>query len=156
MDIAIRDTLEADLPAIFRIRTDPLVQPHQYRLSRHDTIDFWKQRLFGEHENGRVLFKSTTIMRHTELIGHIIHIHFGSGRRRISYCGWNLAPAYWGQGVAMIALSELFLDTNLEAHDIERIAQRLAQFHAPLIKRIYLPDGALREDRMLVKRDELA
>ena len=108
MDIAIRDTVEADLPAIFRIRTDPLVHPHQYKLTRGDTIDVWKQQLFGSRKGGRMHFKSTTIVRDNEIIGHISQTHYEACGRNMCYCGWNLAPTYWGQGIAMIALSRLF------------------------------------------------
>src|SRR3954465_1940777 len=36
------------------------------------------------------------------------------------------------------------------------LRQRLAQFHAPLVEGVDLPDGALGEDAVLVKRDEPA
>jgi len=36
------------------------------------------------------------------------------------------------------------------------LGQRLAQFHAPLVKRVNVPNRALREDAVFVKRDELA
>jgi RimJ/RimL family protein N-acetyltransferase len=108
MDIVIRDTAESDLPGIFRIVTDPLVQPHQYRLTRRDTIDGWKQQLFGDRKNGPMLIKCTTVVRYNEIIGHISHNHYEAHGQKLCYCGWNLAPAYWGRGIATIALSQLF------------------------------------------------
>src|SRR5207249_1458200 len=36
------------------------------------------------------------------------------------------------------------------------LSQNLAELHAPLVKRIDLPDGALGENGMLAERDELA
>ena len=38
----------------------------------------------------------------------------------------------------------------------DSLGQHLAQFDAPLVKRINVPDDALREDAVLVKRDEFA
>jgi RimJ/RimL family protein N-acetyltransferase len=108
MDIAIRETVEADLPEIFRIRTDPLVRPHQYKLGRRDTIRLWTQYLFDEQKDGRLNFRCATIVRHYETIGHISQVHYKLYGRKVCYCGWNLAPLYWGQGIAVIALTQLF------------------------------------------------
>jgi RimJ/RimL family protein N-acetyltransferase len=108
MDIAIRDTVEADLPDIFRIRTDPLVRPYQYKLTSVDTIDVWKQLLLGSRTQGGVVFKCATIVRQAEIIGHISQIHYEASGHKMCACGWNLAPKYWGQGIAVITLSELF------------------------------------------------
>lgn len=108
MEIIIRDTIEGDLPAIFEIRRDPLVKPHQYRLKPNETVDSWKRMLFVTPMSGDVLFKSATILRDNSIIGHITHTHYLAGPQPICYCGWNLAPAYWGQGIAVIALSQLF------------------------------------------------
>lgn len=36
------------------------------------------------------------------------------------------------------------------------LRQNLAEFHAPLIERINVPDSALRENAMFVKRHQLA
>ena len=38
----------------------------------------------------------------------------------------------------------------------DALRQHLAQFHAPLVERVDLPDGALREHAVLVERDQLA
>ena len=108
MDIAIRAPTETDLADLFRIRCDPLVKPHQYKLSRRETIKLWNEQLFGDRRNSRLEFKCTTIVRHSEVIGHISQLHYEVNGQRTCYCGWNLAPPYWGQGIAMIALSDLF------------------------------------------------
>ena len=54
---------------------------------------------------------------------------------------------YRGPARARSALFE-FRDDSLR--------QNLAELHAPLIERIDVPDDALREDAVLVKRDQLA
>ncbi len=108
MNIVTRDTTESDLIDIFGIRSHPLVQPHQHKLSRQDTIEVWKEQLFGELENEHMVFKCTTILRHNTVIGHISQFHFEVHNQRTCYCGWNLDPAYWGQGIALFALSQLF------------------------------------------------
>ena len=38
----------------------------------------------------------------------------------------------------------------------DRLRQHLAQLHAPLVERVDVPDRALREDAVLVERDEAA
>lgn len=108
MCIDIRETVEADLPAIFRIVTDPQVRPMQFRLSRHDTIEGWRKLLFGAPTSGRALSRCTSIVRNENVIGHVNHSHFEVGQRRFCYCGWNLAPEFWGRGIAVLALSKLF------------------------------------------------
>jgi RimJ/RimL family protein N-acetyltransferase len=108
MNISIRDTTEADLPDIFRIRTDPLVRPHQYTLSRWDTVDMWKRLLFDGRPYWGARYGCTSILDDGKVIGHISQIRHELGRRSC-YCGWNLAPTHWGRGIAVIALSELFV-----------------------------------------------
>jgi hypothetical protein len=46
MTISVRDTIEEDLSEIMRIRSDPLVQPHQFRLTAN-AIDDLREALFG-------------------------------------------------------------------------------------------------------------
>lgn len=110
MCIEIRDAVESDLPQIFRIVTDPQVRPLQFRLSRRDTLECWRAHLFGERKSGPATHRCTAIVRQGEFIGHVIHTHYQASRQRLCYCGWNLAPAYWGRGIAVIALSQLFDD----------------------------------------------
>ena len=38
----------------------------------------------------------------------------------------------------------------------DRLRERLAEFYAPLVERVDVPDGALREDAVLVERDQRA
>ena len=38
----------------------------------------------------------------------------------------------------------------------DSLGEHLAQFHTPLVKRINVPNHALREDAVFVKRDEFA
>lgn len=120
MDITIHDTIEADLPEIFRILTDPLVQPHQYKLVSSDTIDLWKQQLFGNQRSVKWVFKCTTIARHNDTIGHINQYYYEAYGQRICYCGWNIAPSYWGKGIALIALTQLF-ESLFGDHQIDAV-----------------------------------
>lgn len=106
MEITIRPSIEADLPAIQSIRTDPLVTPHQYRLTPADTVDFWRGKLFGAEQTGDAIFRSHTILLDNELIGHVVHTHFKN--ERVSQFGWNLAPSHWGKGYASQGLSLVF------------------------------------------------
>lgn len=107
MSITIRDATEDDLPAIFRIRTDPLVASRQYRLGERDTVEYWKQLLFGEVEGNRC-FRCTTVVHDQEVVGHISQYHLQIVDQTHCYCGWNLAPSHWGRGVMTAALSQLF------------------------------------------------
>ena len=108
MCIDVRETTESDLPAIFRIVTDPQVRPMQFRLSRNDTIEGWKRLLFAPPRNGAAFSRCTSIVRNDKIIGHVNHLHFDVGKQRMCYCGWNLAPEYWGRGITVLALSKLF------------------------------------------------
>lgn len=107
MNIVIRGTVESDLPELLQIQADPLVRPHQYKLSAQHTLEFWRHYLFGKHSlEPRALW--TTILRDREIIGYIARVHYQRGGKRVVYCGWDLSPRHWGQGLMRIALSELF------------------------------------------------
>ena len=53
-------------------------------------------------------------------------------------------------------MSKRGLSSLLSSSGNNSLRQHLAQLHAPLIERIDLPDGALGENAMLVKGDQLA
>lgn len=108
MQIAVRDTVPDDLDAIFRIRSDPLVVPHQYRTSLTGTKQDWKDRLSGKVGTGFFTFRSATIVDGESIVGHVTQAHMTSNGVRIVQCGWNLTPHYWGRGVMCTALTELF------------------------------------------------
>lgn len=119
MKISIRDTVKTDLPAIFRIRSDPKVVPFQYKLDRHDSIDSWIRKLEGRETYTGMEFKSSTILQDHETIGHIIRHHYEINGEKYCYCGWNLSPPYWGHGIAVEALTQqfeaFFNEQNLKA-----------------------------------------
>ena len=108
MDIAIRDTTEVDLPEIFRIRSDPLVQTNQFKLTSRDTFEAWRKQLFCDRQNADFLFKCTTVLQHNQIVGYISHTHYEIHGEQTCYCGWNLTPTCWGQGIARFAISKLF------------------------------------------------
>src|SRR6185503_7943110 len=58
------------------------------------------------------------------------------------------------QIVCRAVMIERGLCRTLELRD-NALRQNLPQLHAPLVERIEIPDDALREDVMLVKRDKL-
>src|ERR1035441_9884024 len=61
------------------------------------------------------------------------------------------APIPPNQTVRGTVVAECRLLLALKFRD-DTLGQYLAQFHAPLVERIDLPDGALHEHRVLVKR----
>jgi RimJ/RimL family protein N-acetyltransferase len=121
MEIELRDTTEADLPAIFRIRKDPLVVPHQFRLSQSDNIAFLSKHLFPRGRAAkRPAFRCSTIWQDGEIIGHVFHLHQSWFGKPYCSCGWNLAPAQWGRGIMCAALSQLF-DSFFREQGIEMV-----------------------------------
>jgi RimJ/RimL family protein N-acetyltransferase len=108
MQIAVRDTTTDDIDAIFRIRHDPLVVPHQYSTSLMGTIDDWRDLLAGKITTELFAFRSSTIVDGDSIVGHVSQWHMTSNDRLIVQCGWNLTPAYWGRGVMCAALTQLF------------------------------------------------
>ena len=115
MNITVRPTIEADLPAIQRIRTDPLVMPHQYRLTSWDGVEAWRARLFGAEQTGNAIFRSHSLLLADEVIGHVTWTQFKA--ERLSQFGWNLAPSHWGQGFATQGLSQLFDELAAEQEE---------------------------------------
>src|SRR5258708_34760924 len=59
------------------------------------------------------------------------------------------------QRVGRAVVLEFGLGRTLELGN-DRLGESLAQFHAPLVEGIDLPDRSLGEDAMLVERDQLA
>ena len=109
MNVSIRNTVDSDLPEIFRIRTDPLVRPHQYKLSFLDSESLWATQLFGPTPKGNTqLFKCTSILRDGQLVGHISRIHYKYAGQNVCTCGWNISPSHWGNGIVTNAVTQLF------------------------------------------------
>jgi RimJ/RimL family protein N-acetyltransferase len=106
MEITIRPTIEMDLAAIQSIRTDPLVIPHQYRLTSADTVEFWRGKLFGAEQTGNAVLRSHTLLLENEMVGHVIHTQFKN--ERVGQFGWNLMPIHWGKGFAYQGLTLVF------------------------------------------------
>src|SRR5207245_10439992 len=59
------------------------------------------------------------------------------------------------QAVRRTVMANRGLPVALEFRN-DALCQRFAKFHSPLVERIDLPNGALREDGMFVESDELA
>lgn len=118
MDVEVRNTVEADLQEIFQIRTDPLVSRNQFRIPASDTPDLWAQQLFGQQVDGQPLFRCSTILVDGQIAGHVSHQSATFGDQLTAYCGWNLAPAFWGQGIMHRALSE-WLGSLHQEHQVD-------------------------------------
>lgn len=151
MCIDIRETVKADLPIIFQIVTDPRVRPMQFRLSRHDTIEGWTKLLFGAPKSGRALSRCTSILRNGSVIGHVNHLHFEVDKQRYCYCGWNLAPEYWGRGIIVRALSKLF-DQFFREQQIQAVFSECFASNQRCLRVMeklnYLPVGIPLHDRL--------
>ena len=110
MNITIRDTIESDLPFIFRIINDPLVLPHQYPKTERDTPDEWRKWLFGGAGNSHYYIKSTTVLNDSQIVAYVFRYYFQIDKILICKCGFDLAPHVWGRGIMASALSQLFDD----------------------------------------------
>src|SRR4051812_9078268 len=104
MNISIRDSTLDDLSEIFRIRNNPLVAPHQYRIREDDSMEAWLARLSGHNKTGNMTYRSSTILCEQQIAGHVSHIHYSMNDVPVCLCGWNLDPQYWGLGIMRTAL----------------------------------------------------
>ena len=78
------------------------------------------------------------------------------GDRILAASGGSLELAIAAdQRVGRAVVLELWLRRAFELGN-DALGERLAQLHAPLVEGIDLPDRALREDAVLVERDQLA
>ena len=108
-NILIRDTIEADLPELFRIHVHPMVRLHELPLKEGDTVERWRESLFETEQAERPWgYRSTTILRGEAVVGQITHIHSEENGQHWCVCGWSLDPEHWGQGIAVTAVSRLF------------------------------------------------
>ena len=108
MLVSVRDTTPDDLAAIFRIRNDPQVAPHQYQTSSMGTLDEWRDLIVGNIKAANGDFRCSTILDGATIVGHIVHLHIAADDAWTVECGWNLTPSYWGRGVMCLALTDLF------------------------------------------------
>lgn len=97
-----------DAEVIHRLRSDPRLRDMQYAPSHFET----PERLFKliEASAGMVghEFKGTTILVDDQFAGHIFERYQILGGREQATLGWSLLPELWGQGIATLALRQLF------------------------------------------------
>jgi RimJ/RimL family protein N-acetyltransferase len=111
MNISVRETIKSDLEPIFRIRKDSLVAPSQFRLPPEDNVELWRRVLFhGPKTEAEAMFGCSTILANDTVIGHVSRTHSEFNGKKVCYCGWNIAPAFWGRGFATTSL-EIFIDS---------------------------------------------
>lgn len=103
MEISVRDSLKGDLRAIYRIRVNPAVSAQQYPISSRETFESWKQKLGNSTDS-----KHCAVLNGEEVIGFIVQHTFSPDGKKACYCGWSLAPEYWGRGLMAQALAQVF------------------------------------------------
>jgi RimJ/RimL family protein N-acetyltransferase len=121
MKLIVRETTEADLPAIVRIQNDPLVTLQQFRAGKGGTLAAWRQRLHGDWRRWNVSFRCSTIDIEGEIAGYITQLTWQARSLKQCYCGWNLDPPRWGQGLAVQALTLLFNSLFAGTSDLDAV-----------------------------------
>jgi RimJ/RimL family protein N-acetyltransferase len=108
LTIAVRDSSLADLPHIDRIRSHPLVRPHQFQISSN-CVSSWEKWIELNARSGDFWFRCSTIVDDEQVIGYISQTLNFTRTCVFAECGWNLHPTYWGRGIMKLALGQILL-----------------------------------------------
>ena len=151
MSLIVRQTRLDDVDAILKIKQEPNVARHQYRVDNREYSDHLQRVLRGDNKTGIITSQFTTIAKDCEVIGYLRQDHYSVDGIKYLSCGWNLASAYWGQGIMRFALTQLlnqwifeleiqhvfaeYFRTNLRC---ERLLDRLAfaTQEIPIVERL--------------------
>ncbi|MCR9120317.1 MAG: GNAT family N-acetyltransferase [bacterium] len=134
----MRETVDGDLAAITRIRSDLRVSVHQYRSPRsapnNAVVRGWR-------------VQSVTLLWGSQVIGHISHMH----QQATVICGWNLDPEFWGRGIMAQSLTilltrffdregvgQVIVECFADNERCQRLLHRLCfvQVSIPIIERV--------------------
>ncbi len=107
MSLIVRQTHLDDIDAVLQIMQDPIVARHQYRVDVGKCADLLQRVLRGDNKTGVVTSQFSTITQDCTVIGYVRQDHYSVDGVKYLSCGWNLASAYWGQGVMRFALTQL-------------------------------------------------
>ena len=102
--LVVRDTLPEDVEVLHRIRSHPLVVPHQYPLRASDAPQAWRQRLFPERGPRSRYCKTIEVDGVT--VAYISYGLIRVGGRTFCLVGWDLHPDHWGRGLMTMALRQ--------------------------------------------------
>jgi RimJ/RimL family protein N-acetyltransferase len=105
MDVVLRAVTDADIEVFYEQQLDPEARRVAvFPLRDHDTFTtHWRERILANEDN-----YAWTIVADGEVAGHMLS--FGrDGKREVGY--W-LGRAYWGQGIATAALTELLREVT--------------------------------------------
>jgi [ribosomal protein S5]-alanine N-acetyltransferase len=147
--LILRRVETSDAAALFAIKSDPQVtaqygqEPHQ---SIADTLR-WIERLQADYPNRETLFWALTLKEEHTLIGGCPYWNFSSGHL-CAELGYELHPAYWGQGLMGEALTAV-LDYGFGEMGLRRVeATPLAENQSSrrlLEKKGFRYEGSLRQ-----------
>jgi len=103
-EISLRPSTESDADEIFNIRMHPLVAKYQYPLKDSDTPERFVEQMIATKSEPGSAPKSLTIFFNNTIVGHVIQQEFKEDYGAIYYCGFNIHPDFWGQGIMTTSL----------------------------------------------------
>lgn len=115
-EISIRPSVESDADKIFSIRSHPLLVQYQYPLQESDTPERFVEQLIATSPEPGSAFWSLTILLNDTIVGHVLQHEFEDDQGAIYYCGFNVHPDFWGQGIMTTSL-RLVLDQLFENYN---------------------------------------
>ncbi|WP_254510491.1 GNAT family N-acetyltransferase [Anatilimnocola floriformis] len=117
-NISIRPVIEADLPTLYRIRTDPRVSVFQFRLQASDTLEEMKSRMLETQPKGDFTYRYTSLVANEEVVGYSTQMLYRGNGQLHCYSGWNVDPEHWGRGCAREGLRQV-LDELFDVHKVQ-------------------------------------
>ena len=119
-EISLRPSTESDADEIFSIRMHPLVAKYQYPLKDSDTPERFVEQMIATSSEPGSAPESLTIFHNDTIVGHVIQQEFKEEDGAIYYCGFNVHPDFWGQGIMTTSLPKV-LDQLFESYNAHAI-----------------------------------
>ena len=116
--VQLREVVEDDLPIFFEQQLDPEAN----QMAAFTVKDPTNIEAFNAHWSRIMADPSIairTIVRDEEVVGHVLSYEV-SGKPEVSY--W-IGKAFWGQGIATLALQEFLLRVNTKRPIYARVAK---------------------------------
>ena len=145
--LILRDVRMTDLEALFSIMSDRRVMAY-YGRPPHQTIEdtrAWLEQLLGRIERREALRWAITLRGNDTLIGTVSLHNFGPGRVEI---GYELNPAYWGQGIMTEAVTAVlnYVFSQTDVHRVEAIIDIHSTESKALLEKLgFTYEGNLRQ-----------
>ena len=106
----VRNSQVSDIESILAVKREPHVAKMQYPVNQTAYASFLSKVLAGDNTTGGVTTQFSSLEEDRTIIGYVRHDHYSVHGTKMVECSFNLAYAFWGQGVMKSALKQWIND----------------------------------------------